>query len=95
MTTQHKLISKKKPTFPISDALNEFLVKYKRSIKISILYNDLLRFQGSVNVYDKNDVDTLWVRTYYSEWDRLEIDRSLKKIYTILHSDGNESTIPF
>jgi hypothetical protein len=95
MTTQQKLISKKKPTFPISKALSEFLTKYKRSTKISILYNDLLRFQGSVNVYDKNDVDTLWVRTYYSEWDRIEIDRSLKKIYTILHSDGNESTIPF
>lgn len=95
MSTQQKLISKKKPTFPISEALNAFLIKYKRSTKISILYNDLLRFQGSVNVYDNNDVDTLWVRTYYSEWDRIEIDRSLKKIYTILHSDGNENTIPF
>ncbi|WP_439132140.1 hypothetical protein [Polaribacter sp.] len=95
MTENQKLISKKKPTFPISEDLNEFLTKYKRSTKISILYNDLLRFQGSVNVYDKNDEDTLWIRTYYSEWDRIEIDRSLKKIYTILHSDGNESTIPF
>ena len=95
MTINQKLISKKKPTFPISKELNAFLTKYKRSTKISILYNDLLRFQGSVNVYDKNDEDTLWIRTYYSEWDRKEIDRSLKKIYTILHSDGNESTIPF
>ncbi len=95
MSTKQKLISKKKPTFPISKELNDFLIKYKRSTKISILYNDLLRFQGSVSVYDKNDEDTLWVRTYYSEWDRKEIDRSLKKIYTILHSDGNESTIPF
>lgn len=92
---QEKLISKKKPTFPISKSLNDFLVRYKRSTKITVLYNDLLRFQGSVIVYDKNDEDTLWVRTYYSEWDRKEIDNSLKKIYTILHSDGSESTIPF
>jgi hypothetical protein len=95
MSEQKKLISKKKPTFPISQDLQNFLVKYKRSTKITVLYNDLLRFQGSVTVYDKNDKDTLWIRTYYSEWDREEIDNSLKKIYTILHSDGNESTIPF
>jgi aspartate carbamoyltransferase regulatory subunit len=95
MPAQKKLISKKKPTFPISKDLEAFLVRYKRSTKITILYNDLLRFQGSVTVYDKNDKDTLWIRTYYSEWDREEIDNSLKQIYTILHSDGNDSTIPF
>jgi len=95
MNQYQKLISKKKPTYPISKALNDFLIKYKRSTKISVLYSDLLRFQGSVVVYDKNDEDTLWVRTYYSDFDREEIDRSLKKIYTILHSDGNDSTIPF
>ena len=95
MSSPEKLISKKKPTFPISKELNNFLEKYKRSTKINVLYNDLLRFQGSVSVYDKNDEDTLWIRTYYSEWYREEIDNSLKKIYTILHSDGSDSTIPF
>lgn len=54
-----------------------------------------MRFQGSVTVYDKNDEDTLWIRTYYSDSDRAEIDMSLKKVYTMLHSDGNEETIPF
>ena len=33
--------------------------------------------------YDKNDEDTLWVRAYYSEHERKEIDLSLKKIYTM------------
>ena len=60
-----------------------------------IFYDDLKRFQGSVAVYDKEDNDTLWVRVYYNEFDRKEIDLSLKKVYTILHSDGNENTIPF
>jgi hypothetical protein len=75
--------------------LDEYLKKYNRNIKISIFYDDLLRFQGSVIVYDKNEKDTLWVRTYYSEYDRKEIDASLKKIYTILHSDGGNDTLPF
>ena len=95
MAVEKKLMSKKKPTFPVSNLLDEYLKKYNRNIKICIFYDDLLRFQGSVIVYDKNEKDTLWVRTYYSEYDRKEIDASLKKIYTILHSDGGNDTIPF
>lgn len=88
-------ISKKKPSFAVSDKLNGYLSKYKRNVRIPIFYEDLLRFQGSVVVYDKNDEDTLWIRVYYNEFEREDIDLSLKKIYTILHSDGNEKTIPF
>ena len=95
MEEEQKLISKKKPAFPINDMLDNFLVEHNRSTKIPIFYNDLLRFQGCVVVYDKNDEDTLWVRTYYAEHDRLEIDQSLKKIYTLLHSDGSDGIIPF
>ena len=88
-------MSKKKPTFPVNELLDSYLKKYNRNVKIAVLYEDLLRFQGSVVLYDKNDVDTLWIRTFYSDFDRQEIDASLKKIYTILHSDGNDETIPF
>ena len=95
MPVEKKLMSKKKPTFPINEMLGKYLLKYNRTIKIPIFYDDLLRFQGSVTVYDKSDDDTLWIRTYYSEFDRKEIDKSLKKIYTMLHSDGNDATIPY
>jgi hypothetical protein len=88
-------ISKKKPSYPVSDELHKYLSEYNRNIKLPIFYDDLLRFQGSITVYDKNDNDTLWIRVYYSEFEREEIDFSLKKIYTILHSDGNEKTNPF
>jgi hypothetical protein len=95
MAVGKKLMSKKKPTFPVSEMLDGYLKKYNRNIKSHIFYEDLLRFQGSIVVYDKNDEDTLWVRTYYSEFEREEIDRSLKRIYTMLHSDGNDDTIPY
>ena len=95
MSSEEKLMSQKKPAFPVTEELHTYLAEHSRNIKIPIFYDDLLRFQGSVVVYDKNDVDTLWVRTYYSEFDRQEIDLSLKKVYTILHSNGNEETIPF
>ena len=88
-------ISKKKPSFPITDKLHNYLSEYNREMKLPIFYDDLLRFQCSVVVYDKEENDTLWVRVYYNEFEREEIELSLKKVYTILHSDGNESTIPF
>lgn len=88
-------ISKKKPSYPVTSKLHDYLTEYNRNIKMPVFYDDLLRFQGSVAVYDNEDNDTLWIRVYYSEFDRKEIDLALKKVYTILHSDGNESTIPF
>ncbi len=88
-------ISKKKPSFPVTKLLHDYLSEYNRNIKLPIFYDDLMRFQGSVVVFDKNDNDTLWVRVYYNDFERQDIDLSLKKVYTILHSDGNERTIQF
>ena len=90
-----KLISKKKPFYPISEELKGFLKVYDRWINTPVFYEDLLRFSGSVAVYDKKDADTLWVRVYYTDSERKEIDYNLKKIYTLLHSDGNESGIQY
>jgi len=90
-----KLMSKKKPTYPINDRLDAYLKECNRKIKIPVFYDDLLRFSGSIVVYDKDDEDTLWVRVYYDEHERVEIESSLKKVYSILHSDGNEEAIEF
>ena len=85
----------KKQYYPINDTLRSYLEKYKRLTKTRVYYDDLMRFQGSVVVYDRDDKDTLWVRVYYNDSDRTEIDHSLKKIYTLLHSDGDESNIEY
>lgn len=90
-----KLISKKKPFYPLGNKLIPFLKRYDRWVEAPISYEDLLRFSGSVAVYDANDEDTLWVRVYFSDTERAEIDFNLKKIYTLLHSDGNEMALPF
>lgn len=85
----------KKPSYPINSALFEYLARFDRISKVPISYDDLLRFSGSVNVYDKMDVDTLWTRVYYNEFERNEIDLTLKKIYSLLHSDGNLGILKF
>jgi hypothetical protein len=92
---EEKLISKKKPAFPINQQLYAYLTEYNRNIKIPVSYDDLLRFAGAINVYDKNGEDTLWIRVYYADHEREEIDLSLKRMYLILHGDGSEDSIPF
>lgn len=92
---EEKLISQKKPFYPISSALNRYLKQYNRWVFTPVFYEDLLRFSGSVVVYDAQDKDTLWVRVYYSDSERRDIDSNLKKVYALLHSDGNESSYPY
>ena len=85
----------KKPSYPVNGALLEYLNKFDRISEVPIFYEDLLRFAGAVDVYDKNNEDTLWVRVYYSDSEREEIDFNLKKVYSLLHSDGNVEIIKF
>lgn len=88
--SEERLMSKKKPAYPVIPSLDAYLEEYNRKIEIPIFYDDLLRFSGSVVVYDNEGNDTLWVRVYYSDSDRKEIDLSLKKVYSILLSDGSD-----
>lgn len=87
---QDPVISKKKPAFPVRADLDVYLEAYNRKIEIPIFYEDLLRFSGSVVVYDAKGEDSLWIRVFYSDSDRKEIDLSLKTVYSILHSDGSD-----
>ena len=92
---EEKLISQKKPFYPIIKELNDYLKHYNRWVYTPVYYEDLLRFSGSVVVYDENENDTLWIRVYYTDSERIEIDYNLKKVYALLHSDGNETSMPF
>lgn len=92
---EEKLMSKKKPSFPVKDFLFQYLKKYNRDMTIPVFYDDLLRFAGSVAVYDKDDNDTLWVSVFYSDSERKELDYNLKQVYTILFSDGGDDITEF
>ncbi|TDN88744.1 hypothetical protein DET49_10867 [Salegentibacter sp. 24] len=92
---EEKLMSRKKPSFAVNERLNRYLAKHNRNTKIPVFYDDLLRFSGSVVVYDQHEEDTFWVRCYYPDFERQEIDNSLKQVYTIMHSDGSDDSLEF
>lgn len=85
----------RKPIYPIQDFLHDYLVKYQRTTKIELEYEDLLRFVDFTSVEDKDGNDTLWLSVYYAEHERYEIEDQLKRIYNVLHSDGDEENLPF
>ena len=62
---EDKLISQKKPFYPICLDLEKFLKSYDRWIETPICYSDLLRLV--LFLYDKNDNDTLWVSVFFSK----------------------------
>ncbi len=72
-----------------------YLERFDLVSKEPIMYDDLLRFSGAISVFDKNDQDTLWIRVYYNEYEREEIDLNLKKVYSLLYSDGNLDILKF
>ncbi|WP_334124639.1 hypothetical protein [Empedobacter brevis] len=85
----------KKPIYPVSYELNLYLEKYHRTTKASIEYDDLMRFSGCVVLEDKEGNDTHWLGVYYTDSEHQEIQDSLNRIYTYLHSDGDEESLPY
>jgi len=81
-------ISKKKPTYPISQALMDYLRKYSRELKIPVRYLDLKHFFTSIPLEDKDGNPTLWETALYSDSEMKELNQGLKEIYSILISDG-------
>ena len=51
----NKLISKKKVAFPVTASLQAYLDQHGRALNIPVTYEDLLRFEGSMAILDKEE----------------------------------------
>ena len=80
------LISKKKKVYSISEALRAYLAHHNREIPLPIRYKDLLRYDNTIPLIDKNGKDTLWESVFYPQDDMKQIYHSLKAIYALLKS---------
>lgn len=82
-------ISRKKPIYPVSAALQKYLKSYQRDSKLPITYNDLLVFDESYPIMDKNGKDSLWEGPIYAADRITTIHNGLKVIYANLKASGN------
>nr|WP_121272563.1 hypothetical protein [Pedobacter schmidteae] len=82
-------ISRKKPIFPVSPALQKYLKKYQRESKLPISYDDLLMFDEAYPIMDKYGKDSLWEGPIYPAGKIEDLYNGLKIIYANLKASGN------
>lgn len=85
---QPKVIQFKKPIFPVSNALNEYLQRHTRSSKIPIEYDDLKHFTETIPKLDEQGQPTLWSTVMFHHYEIDEIYDKLVDLYQILVADG-------
>ncbi|MHA4810092.1 hypothetical protein ACX0G9_18405 [Flavitalea flava] len=86
--------SRKKPIFPVSESLRQYLKHHGREVKLPVSYKDLLQhITYSVPLKDKHQQDTLWETALYDmrHWDFIR--KGLVQMYAILKTEGDLSYI--
>jgi len=84
--------SRKKPIFPVTEPLRNYLKHHGREVKQPVSYSDLLsHITYSVPLKDKHGQDTLWETAIYDmrHWDYIR--EGLVKMYAILKTEGDLS----
>jgi len=83
------LISRKKRIYPVRGPFVSYLAQYDRATSLPIRYDDLIRYDQSLPLFDKAGRDTHWVSVLYSAADQEEVREGLKRIYAILKAEGD------
>ncbi len=88
---RHNLISRKKDIYPISDYFRTYLERYSRIFREGVRYEDLLRYNNAIPLYDEFGNDTLWSTVFYPPSEQQEIHDQLRLAYAILKAHGDFS----
>src|SRR6201996_4727949 len=84
--------SRKKPIFPVTDPLRNYLKQHGREVRVPVSYRDLQQqITYSVPLKDKHKQDTLWETVGYDmrHWDFIR--EGLVQMYAILKTEGDLS----
>ena len=87
------LTTRRKPIYPISPRLREYLARFGRELRLPITYDDLRHFRESIPLIDKTGQDTLWQTVLYYSFEMERIHKGLKAIYAILKCGGDRSVM--
>jgi hypothetical protein len=91
--TPRNLISRKKASYPVSEFLEEYLDRYGRLHDSGVRYENLLRYDNAVTLFDEHGNDTLWSTVFYGPAEMREIHEHLRLTYALLKSNGDLSTV--
>lgn len=83
------LISRKKRIYPVSEPFAGYLAQYDRGVVLPVRYDELLRYEQAIPLYDKAGRDTLWVSVLYSAQEQSEVRSGLMQIYAQIKAGGD------
>jgi len=78
------MIQRRKPQYPVSQPLRQYLYRFDRQRDIPSVYNDLRRFTGAMPYEDPTGRETLWLTVMYPPEMIAELRPRLTAIYTEL-----------
>jgi len=81
-------ISKKKPSYPVREALRRYLRRFGREVELPVSYAALREYPEAVPVLDRDGKDTLWETALYPQSEIDRIHAGLKKVYADLKAGG-------
>ncbi len=84
---------RKKPAYPVGDALRAYLRRTRRERELPVTYDRLRRFADSVPLTDKRGRPTLWESVFYDRLEMQALHDDLKRVYAILRVDGDLSVM--
>ncbi|MBE2214835.1 MAG: hypothetical protein IAE82_13260 [Opitutaceae bacterium] len=86
-------ISRKKQVFPINPDLRRYLARYRRETRLPVVYNDLVRFNNTLPLLDREGRDTHWETTFYDPYTTRELHAGLTEIYALLRTGGDMNAV--
>lgn len=84
-------ISKKKKSYRITEELFIYLEDFGRIEELPFVYQDLLRYNYSIQLSNKAGQDTLWETVFYTPQETEELNRRLVMTYAMMKVEGNMS----
>jgi hypothetical protein len=92
-TPIRRIISRKKAIYPVDPSFRVYLEQFGRIDERGIEYEDLLRYEEAIPLYDEHGDDTLWSTVFYAQSDMREIHDLLRLNYAVLKADGDVSVM--
>jgi hypothetical protein len=87
------LISRKKQIYRVAPGFADYLARYDRMASLPVSYDDLLRYQQAIPLYDKAGRDTLWVSCLYAAQDQGDVGEGLLHIYALMKAGGDAQAL--
>jgi len=85
--------TRKKPSYPISGLLREYLNRYRRERELPITYEKLRAFKDTIPLTGTDGKPTLWDSVIYDSFEIHELNENLKRVYALLKVDGDLSVV--